>query len=182
MCIRDRFITGVDGLERAIAGLRAAIKFGLRPKVNMVVLRGVNESEVWDMIRFGMKLGVNIQLIELLNIDPVLFKKYYASLGELERELQQKAVKIGTNVIHGRPRYYLSDNFYVELVRSIKNPLFCMRCDRIRITHDGKFKTCIMRNDRLVDFLSYIRSGASDEVLEMLFRKAVELREPFYKV
>ncbi len=177
-----KFITGVNGLERALKGLDEAIRMGLKPKINMVVLRGVNDGEVWRMIEFSVKRGVNLQLIELLDTDIDLFKKYHFSLSGVEKKLRDMAIKFDQNVLHGRPRYYLSKNTYVELVRSFRNPLFCMGCDRIRITHDGKFKACIMRNDNLIDFLEKMRAGVGDEELEKLFRSAVSLREPYYKL
>ncbi|MEM4498383.1 MAG: GTP 3',8-cyclase MoaA, partial [Nitrososphaerota archaeon] len=69
----------------------------------------------------------------------------------------------------------------VELVKPAGNSLFCMNDTRLRITHDGKFKPCLMRSDNEIDFLSAMRSGASDDELKKIFLKAVETREPYWK-
>ncbi len=176
------FITGVDGLERGIEAIKAAKEAGLEPvKVDMVVLRGVNSDNLWEVIRFFSKLGVQLQLIELLYTDKRLFDRYYYSLEGLERELRSRAVKVERRELHGRLRYHLPEGGVVEVVRNVNNASFCMNCTRIRITHDGYFKTCLLRDDDKVDFLSAMRRGASDEELEEIFKRVVMLREPFYK-
>jgi len=55
-----------------------------------------------------------------------------------------------------------------------------VNCNRMRITADGKFKPCLMRNDNLVDFLTPMRAGATDDELEKLFVDAVNRREPYF--
>jgi cyclic pyranopterin phosphate synthase len=56
-----------------------------------------------------------------------------------------------------------------------------MKNSRIRITHDGKFKPCLLRDDNHVDFLTRMRAGARDDEIADLFKVAVLLREPFFK-
>jgi cyclic pyranopterin phosphate synthase len=82
--------------------------------------------------------------------------------------------------MQNRTRYIL-DEGEVEVVFPMHNTEFCANCTRIRITADGKFKPCLMRNDNYVDFLGAMRSGASDDVLEKLFLEAVQMREPYFK-
>ncbi len=176
------FITGVDGLNKGIEAIKAAKRVGLEPvKVDMVVLKGINSDDLWNAIKFFSEMGVQLQLIELLYTDKKLFDRYYYSLEGLEGELRRISVKIERRELHGRFRYYLPNGGVVELVRNVNNPNFCMSCTRIRITHDGYFKTCLLRDDDKVDFLTAMREGASDEELEEIFKKAVMLREPFYK-
>jgi len=56
-----------------------------------------------------------------------------------------------------------------------------MKNNRIRITYDGKFKPCLLRDDNHVDFLTRMRAGASDEEIGEIFKRAVQVREPFFK-
>ena len=171
-------------LENALAGIKAAIDAGFSPvKLNMVVLRGVNVADVSEMIDFASDLGVILQLIELdpVNVSNEYFSKHHRFLTEQEAMLRDKAVSIETRrLMQNRLIYHLPD-VTVEVVHPTENSDFCMHCTRMRVTSDGKLKPCLMRNDNLVDILTPIRKGASDEELKQLFTKANLLREPFNK-
>jgi GTP 3',8-cyclase len=171
-------------LENALAGIKAAIEAGFSPvKLNMVVLKGVNVRDVPEMIDFARDMGIILQLIELdpINVSREYFTKHHRLLNEQEEMLRQKAKSIETRrLMHNRLIYHLPDAT-VEVVHPTENSDFCMHCTRLRVTSDGKLKPCLMRNDNLIDILSAIRSGASDEELKQLFVKANDLREPFNK-
>ena len=189
------FITGLRDPERGrlalnktIEAIKKSIEVGLDPvKLNVVVLKGVNENELEDLIKFAEKLSskgkVILQLIELVECGsaPSIFKKNYCNLAEVENEIGKRAVKKVTRRLHFRTQYLLPNGVWVEFVRPTRNYIFCMNDTRLRITHDGKFKPCLMRNDNHVDFLKAMRSGASDEELKKIFLKAVDLREPYWK-
>ncbi len=171
-------------LENALAGIKAAIEAGFSPiKLNMVVLKGVNVTDVPEMIDFARDMGVILQLIELdpINVSNVYYLKHHRFLSEQEDMLRDKALKIETRrLMHNRLIYHLPD-VTVEVVHPTENSDFCMHCTRLRVTSDGKLKPCLMRNDNLVDILTPIRMGASDEELKELFTKANMLREPYNK-
>ena len=174
---------------RVIEAIRAADEAGLNPiKLNVVVARGVNDDELDDLLDFaeGLRLRgeVVIQLIELVGCGLAsshLMRDRYFPLSELEGEIARRAVKVIVRDLHYRSRYLMPSGVWVELVKPAGNSLFCMNDTRLRITHDGKFKPCLMRSDNEIDFLSAMRSGASDEELRKLFLRAVELREPYWK-
>lgn len=176
-------ITGgrVDG---AIRGIKAAINAGLTPvKLNMVVLKGLNDSEVDSMVEASRKIGAILQLIELepINIPAEEYRLYHASLNEVEEKLARRAERVEVRHLMHNRKVYTVDGARVEVVKPIENTEFCAHCTRMRLTSDGKLKPCLMREDNLVDVLSPLRRGAPDEVLRSLFLKANELREPFYK-
>ncbi|MEM1584205.1 MAG: GTP 3',8-cyclase MoaA [Nitrososphaerota archaeon] len=188
------WITGTtksgDGRTRydyTIDAIRAAVDAGLNPvKLNVVVMKNVNQDELERLIEFAsiFEGKVILQLIELIEegaSDKEFFNRYYYDLREVEERLECMAVKIVTRSLHMRRQYLLPNGVWVEVVRPNSNYQFCMHDDRIRITHDGKFKPCLMRDDNLVDFLTYLRAGASEEELEKLFLKAIKLREPYYR-
>jgi cyclic pyranopterin phosphate synthase len=79
-------------------------------------------------------------------------------------------------------RVYFLSKAKVEVVRPIENTEFCAYCTRLRVTSDGWLKPCLMRTDNLVDLLTPLRKGASDEDLTKLFMEAVKRREPYYKL
>jgi cyclic pyranopterin phosphate synthase len=171
-------------IEDALEGVKAAVDAGFCPvKLNMVILKGVNEEAVPDMMDFARQTGTILQLIELdpINVNNAYFSVHHELLDANEDMLRQKAVKVETRrFMHNRHVYHLPD-VTVEVVHPTENREFCAHCTRLRVTSDGKLKTCLMRNDNLVDVLTPIRRGASDEKLRALFVQANTLREPYNK-
>jgi cyclic pyranopterin phosphate synthase len=171
-------------LESVLEGVKAAVEVGLYPvKLNMLVLKGVNEHAVPEMIEFARETGTILQLIELerINISSAYYSAHYKPLDEYEDWLKQKALKVETRrLMHNRRVYHLPETT-VEVVHPTENAEFCMYCTRLRVTSDGKLKPCLMRNDNLVDVLTPLRNGASDEELTGLFELANQKRQPFNK-
>ncbi len=178
-----RKLTG-GNLQKALAGVKAAIEVGFCPvKLNMVLLRGMNVGDVPEMIEYTSQTGTILQLIELdpINVTDTYYSTYYKNLDEQEEMLRKKAVTIEKRpLMHNRLIYHLP-KATVEVVHPIENSDFCMHCTRLRVTSDGKLKPCLMRNDNLIDIVTPIRNGASDEQLKQLFAKANLLREPYNK-
>jgi len=174
-----------DGkLENALEGIKAAVDAGFKPvKLNMVVLNGINVDAVPEMMDFARQTGTILQLIELdpVNVDDDYFSAYHRLLDEHEEMLKQKAIRIETRkFMHNRHVYHLPDST-VEVVHPTENREFCAHCTRLRVTSDGKLKTCLMRNDNLIDILTPIRRGSNDEEIKALFLRANQLREPYNK-
>jgi cyclic pyranopterin phosphate synthase len=171
-------------VEDALRGVEAALEGGFCPvKVNMLVLKGVNDNSVLSMIDFVRKNGAVLQLIELerINITDSYYSTYHKSLGEYEDMLKQKALKVETRrSMQNRHIYYLPDS-KVEIIGPTENAEFCMHCTRLRVTSHGRLKTCLMRNDNLIDLLTPMRKGASDQELAELFKLANQQRQPYNK-
>ncbi|WXG43312.1 MAG: GTP 3',8-cyclase MoaA [Promethearchaeati archaeon SRVP18_Atabeyarchaeia-1] len=177
-------ITGHDSLDDAIRGLEAAVTAKLTPaKINTVVLKSVNESEVQDLISFSSKMGVILQLIELVskNDHTGFYRKYHYDLGPIEDSLRRESVKAIDRVMNKRRKYILPNGSEVEIVKPMHNTEFCSNCHRIRLTSDGQLKPCLMRDENLVDVISPLRRGATDSQLAALIREAVQRREPYYR-
>jgi cyclic pyranopterin phosphate synthase len=171
-------------IKNVLEGVKAAVAAGFCPvKLNMVILSGVNVDAVPEMMEFARQTGTILQLIELdpVNVDDTYFSVYHKFLDAHEEMLRQKAVKIETRrFMQNRHIYHLPD-VTVEVVHPTENGEFCAHCTRLRVTSDGKLKTCLMRNDNLIDVLMPMRRGASDEELKALFMRANQLREPYNK-
>lgn len=176
-------ITGVDALKSVILGITKAKEAGLYPvKVNMVLLKGLNENEVSEMIAFARENDVILQIIELESPhESEWYREYHASLDSVERLLESMAERITIRKMHHRKKYHLQGGGEVEVVKPMHNTEFCRNCNRIRVTSNGKLKPCLFRNDNLIDILGPIRRGASEETLKKLFLEAVKLREPYFK-
>ena len=170
-------------LQDALSGVESAISAGLFPvKVNMLLLRGVNSDQVDSMLDFCRKTGVTLQIIELepLTLDARYYSRHHLSLDDIERKLSIKARKVEVRQsMHGRKVYHLEDAT-VEVVKPVENTEFCLHCSRMRLTSDGRLKSCLMRSDDLVDLLPSIRSCASDDVLKDLIAASARRRRPFY--
>jgi cyclic pyranopterin phosphate synthase len=171
-------------LEDVLEGVEAAVEVGLYPvKLNMLILKGVNDDAVQEIVAFARETGTILQLIELepVNISETYYSAHHKSLDEYENMLRREAVKVETRqYMQGRRIYHLL-NATVEVVHPIENTDFCMYCTRLRVTSDGKLKSCLMRNDNLVDILTPMRNGAKDQKLMELFRLANLERRPYNK-
>lgn len=167
-----KYITGERALSKVISGIHAAISadFSLI-KLNMVLLRDINESDVWDLIRFAGQRKLILQLIELLDFG--IGSKYHADMTKIEDMLRPHATLIKEQRLHRRKKY-LIDNTEVEVVRPIDNSEFCRNCFRLRMTSDGKLKPCLLRNDNLVHI------PTNEDQIKEAFKLAASLRKPFY--
>jgi cyclic pyranopterin phosphate synthase len=177
-----KLITGLDAFKNVISGIRTVVKVGLCPvKINMVLLKDLNEDEVGDMIRFTNENGLILQIIELESpAETEAYMKYHAELENVEKYLKSVAEKVVVRRMHHRRKYFLHEGGEVEVVRPMHNIEFCQNCNRIRVTSDGKLKPCLFRNNNLVDFIGPLRNGASNEELKALFVKAAKRRAPFF--
>lgn len=167
-------ITGLDQLDNVLLGMQAAIDAGLTPiKINMVVLEGINDHEIDDFLAYirGNR-NLVLQLIELMDFNAC---DHHTKLDGLEDSLAARSKQIITRRMHHRKKYCL-DGAEVEVVRPRHNSEFCAFCNRIRVTSDGKLKPCLLRTDNHIDI-----RGKSGVELEELFRKAVSMREPYYR-
>lgn len=166
-------IAGTDRLSEVMDGIDAALATGLTPvKLNMVVLKGINDHEIDDFLHYVRgNRDLVLQLIELMNFNDC---DHHGDLNGLEDSLASRSKQIVTRRMHHRKKYCL-DGAEVEVVRPLHNTEFCAFCNRLRVTSDGKLKPCLLRTDNHVDI-----RGKSGKELEDLFIEAVRRREPFY--
>jgi cyclic pyranopterin phosphate synthase len=166
-------IAGSDRLSDVLDGIDAALATGLTPvKLNMVVLKGINDHEIDDFLAYVRgNRDLVLQLIELMNFNNC---DHHGDLNGLENSLASRSKQIVTRRMHHRKKYCL-DGAEVEVVRPLHNTEFCAYCNRLRVTSDGKLKPCLLRTDNHVDI-----RGKSGKELEDLFIEAVRRREPFY--
>ncbi len=153
---RERFLamTRRDELARVLAGIDAAIDAGLQPvKINAVVIRGVNDDEVVDLAAFGRERGVGMRFIEFMPLDAD--DQWDDAQVMPAREILDRINarfplrRAGTAAGHVQPadRYeYLDGGGDVGVIASVTEP-FCENCDRVRITAEGKFRTCLFAVD-----------------------------------
>lgn len=178
------FITKKDYLEDAKKGILKAVEVGLYPvKINMVIMKDINQNEIKDMFKFCKENNIVLQLIELIeseNCDDDSFSEdYHYKLDDIENELADIADEVHEReFMQGRKKYYINGG-EIEVVKPVDNASFCANCSRLRITPDGKIKPCLLRNDNLVELISHVRNNESEEKLEEIFINGINNREPF---
>ena len=171
-----KFITNSSQnmLDGVIDGIHSAVDAGLTPvKLNMVLLKGINDNEIYDMLDFTRKYNgqVILQLIELMDFNDV--SQYQIDANSVENDLTMHAEEIRVRTMHRRKKYII-DGAEVELVRPVDNSEFCANCNRLRVTADGKLKPCLLVNDNLVDVVD----TSMEDMPEML-KLAVSQRVPY---
>ena len=178
------FITKKDYLESAKKGILKAVEVGLYPvKINMVIMKDINQNEIKEMFKFCRDNDIVLQIIELIeseNCDDDKFSEdYHYKLDDVEKELADIADDVRERkFMQGRKKYYINGG-EIEVVKPVDNSTFCANCSRLRITPDGKIKPCLLRNDNLVELISHIRNGESEEKLKEIFIEGIHNREPF---
>jgi len=181
-------LCGREDVTAVVAGIKSAIGSGMNPvKVNMVVFKDENVSEIQSMMEFCAGVGAVLQLIEFEsdreNLNDSEFSRRYFSLKGVEMELAAKSVATSVNELHRRKRYVVPNGgtpVTVEVVRPMHNTEFCSSCTRIRMSSDGRLKPCLLDRSGEVDVLSALREGSSDSELRRLFLKAIANRKPYW--
>ena len=176
-------IIGRESVQAVREGIEEAIRCGLSPiKLNMVVMKGINDEEIEDMIAFSRETGVTLQLIEYQALEKGVeeYDSYHFDLKSLEEQLAARSQSIVEREMHRRKQYHLESGGIVEVVRPMHNSEFCAYCTRLRMTSDGHLKPCLMREDNHLEAVSLMRNGGREELVEA-FKEAVAAREPFWK-
>lgn len=176
-------ITGSPVLERVLAGIDSAVETGLFPvKLNTIVMDGVNDDEIDELIEYSVEKGTILQLIELEKVLPEnekIYEKYHTNLDSIEEEIRERASSVNTRWKMQARRKYEVDGGEVEIVNPMHNSEFCAHCTRLRMTSGGYLKPCLMRNDNLVDVLSPLRKKDREKVRKA-YELAIDEREPYF--
>ncbi|KZX13905.1 GTP 3',8-cyclase MoaA [Methanobrevibacter oralis] len=179
-----QFISKKNYLDSAKKGILKSVEVGFYPvKINMVIMKDINQFEIKDMFKFCKDNNIVLQLIELIESenceDDEFSAEYHYNLDTIEEELSNIADNIKTRkFMQGRKKYYINGG-EIEVVKPVDNSNFCANCSRLRITPDGKIKPCLLRNDNLVELISHVRNNESEKKLEEIFIKGIDNRKPF---
>jgi cyclic pyranopterin phosphate synthase len=175
----DRFLamTRRDELTNVLAGIAEAKAAGFDLiKVNAVVERGANDDEILDMARYGRDNGVEVRFIEFMPLDAsnewernkVVTQDEIVSTISAEFPLEVVPARGAAPADRWR---YLDGKGTVGVIPSVSKP-FCADCDRVRLTSDGQFRTCLFATDEF-DLRSLLRNGGSDDDIAALIMHAV---------
>ncbi|MCX6893983.1 MAG: GTP 3',8-cyclase MoaA [Verrucomicrobia bacterium] len=174
-----RRITGGD-VNTVIAGIRAAVAAGFeRVKLNCVLMRGVNEAELWPLVLFASEHGVPLRLIELMPLTrtDVLTEKNFLPVGEAMELLRQRDELIpqpDRRLGWGPAKYFQLKHTgaLVGFIGALTNLHFCESCNKMRLTADGKIRPCLGDHGE-IDLRAALRATDSDDALRELFATAL---------
>ena len=176
-------ITRIPGsFAKVLAGVRAAQQAGLGPvKVNCVLLRGFNEDQIVPFARFSRDQGVIVRFIEFMPLeeDRLWTPEVVVPLEEVVRKLNsfRPLVPLPANSPGETARRYTFDDGIGEIgIIAPVSQAFCGACSRIRLTSDGKIRTCLFSHfDH--DLYGVLARGGSDDDLAEFIQKTVETKE-----
>ena len=176
-------------LSRVLTGLKTAHNCGFNPiKVNAVAMRGFTDDEIVDLATFARENHYQLRFIEFmpLDADDIWGRNMFIPGKEIIDRIN-KVYPLEQMNLNGdakndtAQRYRFADNGNeVGVIPSVSEP-FCDNCNRIRLTADGKFRTCLFSIIE-IDLLTPLREGADDEVIENLIIDAVAKKEAGHKI
>jgi cyclic pyranopterin phosphate synthase len=171
---RFQYITRLGKLKDVLEGIETAKKVGFQPvKVNTVVMRGINDDEILDFARMSYEEESHVRFIELMpfkgvaeSVPSIEVRQHVGLLGKLEPYLSITG--------NGPARYYrlAGAKGTIAFISPLTELSFCSRCNRMRLTPDGKLRPCLLGEDE-IDLKVPLRNNASMEQLKRLILKAV---------
>ena len=164
---RDRFreVARMDKLAQVLAGIDEALEAGLEPvKLNTVLMKGINDGEILDLVRFAVEKSIEVRFIELMPTNGLVSlnsKERFFSAEEAKAGIEKEFTLLPFDTYFSSPAEVFSIAGTGARVGFI-SPLscvFCMRCNRLRLKANGMLKTCLHGKEDL-DLKRLVRSGA----------------------
>ena len=177
-------MTGVDVLDRVLAGIAAAKDAGLEPiKINAVIVRGHNDTEVADFAAFAREYDVKMRFIEFMPLDSghEWARADVVSGREIKERISERFPLVKSAVPRGSEtsaRYRFADGAPGEIgiIAPVTEP-FCGACSRIRLTADGQIRTCLFSTVEH-SLRDVVRSGASRDEIVAYIESVILKKEP----
>jgi len=167
-------------LDKALAGLEAARAAGFAPiKINMVVMRGINDDEVEDMVAFCIEKGFTLRFIETMPLGETgqRASDTYVDLTEVKQRLAQRFELVPSVMPGGGPARYVQiagTDLKIGFITPISQH-FCETCNRVRLTVDGSLHMCLGQ-EHAVALRPLLREGIDHESLKQTLREAIDLK------
>ncbi len=176
--VRFQQLTRRPGLDQVIVGILAAKVAGFRPvKINAVAMKGCTEEDIIPLARFGREHALEIRYIEYMPLDGGLWERekvLFAAeiLDRLRREIGPLQPAVSQDPRAPACEYdYADGGGRVGIIAAVSRP-FCMSCNRIRLTSDGKLRNCLFALEE-TDIRSLLRCGGTEEEIACAVRRTV---------
>jgi cyclic pyranopterin phosphate synthase len=177
---RERFrqITRRDDLDRVLAGIEECRRLGYRVKLNAVAVKNLVEPDIVPLARFARENGFEPRFIEFMPLDAQnLWDRGKVLLADEMIEMLSREIAPLIPVPDPDPRAPATEYEYADgggrvgFIASVSRP-FCLNCNRLRLTADGKIRYCLFAIEE-DDVKTLMRSGASDEAIAALIHQNV---------
>lgn len=186
--VKFNLMTRRNYYQRVIDGLTAAEEYGLIPlKINAVLIRGINDDEIVKFADLARRKPYVIRFIEFMPIgaddgwSPDRVVPANEVIRRIEESVGKKLLPIEIHGAQPADRFQFEDGKgEIGFISSVSEP-FCSHCNRVRITADGKLRTCLFSLVE-TDLREPLRNHASDEELQRIIRDAVWKKEPGHNI
>ncbi len=172
-----RKITRTGELKNVLEGIEEAKKVGFDPiKINSVIMKGINEEDIYPLLKFARENNLEIRFIEFMPNDYVNgdFRKYFISTEEIKKRIKQKMTPRRKKGHGPEDTYILEDGTKVGFISAISHN-FCANCNRIRITSTGRLNPCLM-SPLGIDLKPGLRPKIDNTLLRSLIEKALHIK------
>ncbi len=175
-------VTGADQFLRVLGGIEIARALEMYVKLNVVAMKGLNDHEFAEFVQFGIERNIDVRFIEVMphsgNTD--IAGGIYISSGKIQEEIKKRftlrPAKNDERSTTARSFFVGESGVKVGFISAVSHP-FCAQCNKVRITPDGTFRTCLF-SDSGTNLKEVISRGGSDEEIEAEIRNAVR-KKPF---
>jgi cyclic pyranopterin phosphate synthase len=181
---RERFkqITRRDDFDRVLEGIDTALRMGYGPiKINAVAVKNLVEPDIVPLARFGRERGIEIRYIEFMPLDSQrLWDRSRVLLADDMIEMLAREIGPLREIPDADPRAPATEYEFedgggrVGFIASVSRP-FCLNCNRIRLTADGKFRYCLFAIEE-TDIRTLLRNGGPDEAIAEAVRGSVKAK------
>jgi len=179
-------IYGSDSLNIVLGGLMKAKEVGLTPlKLNYVVLKGINDQEIKDLVNFCAENEFILQLIELHKTSQSVshgngfYEKYHFDITPIIEDFENRAIDIQVRGnMQNRKVFTLPNSAKVETI--MPGHEFCMGCTKLRVGCDGNLFGCLFRSDLGTNIKEALQNNHSLSMYEKIVKQVVDTREPYY--
>lgn len=182
---RYQDITGYDKLPEVMRGIEEAHRAGLEPvKINVVVMRGINDDELSDFAFLSQEKGWHVRFIELMPLVNKDIKQDFVSAEEMRHSLASlgELEPCSSPVGDGPARYYRFPGAKgtIGFITPISEH-FCFKCNRLRLTADGRLLPCLL-SDTEVDLRPALRKEDSPQEIKRLILEAIALKPEGHRI
>lgn len=167
-------ITRRNNLEDVISGIEAAFKHNFDPvKLNMVVMKGINDDEILDFAKLSLDRELHVRFIEYMPLGEEINGAEYYEMDKVKEKIEKKFELIAANTEgNGPAKYYKIPGSKGSIgFISPMSEHFCSECNRFRLTADGKFRPCLAR-----DLEVEIPDDFSDESIINAYKKSLSIK------
>ena len=165
-------------LHKTLDGIEASLKYGLKVKVNMVVMKGENDDEIIKMLEYGVLHGIEIRFLELMSMGP-LHKNVDTKLVSMENIIKKISSKYGVKLVSAEAdstsiRYSVPGGNF-GIIPNNSAP-FCSSCSRLRLTSNGHLIGCLS-NPKSISVRDLLDDNRPAEELKKLVKKSISYKQ-----